>query len=294
MPALPALPDIDADTPVLIAGPTASGKSALALDIAERFGGIIVNADAIQVYQNWRILTACPPDEDLARAPHALYRHVSRAGAYSVGHWLRDLEPILQGDQRPIITGGTGLYFSALTVGLAEIPMTPKHIREEADNISKTTGYEALLKFLDKKTISRIDCNNPMRVQRAWEVMQATGKSFSDWHDSTPPPRLPVQNSVAIVIDADKEWLNARIARRFDAMVDEGALAEVADNLSNWDPSLLSSKAIGANELISHLNGTISLEEACERATIATRQFAKRQRTWFRSKMDTWHKYRIG
>ena len=285
------LPLIDANTPVLIAGPTASGKSALALEIAERFGGVVVNADAIQVFENWRVLTARPPDEDLARAPHALYGHVPFDAEYSVGHWLRELEPFLKGNTRPIITGGTGLYFTALTEGLADIPETPKELREDANAIVASVGFEVLLDQLDDLTRSRIDTLNPMRVQRAWEVLQATGRGLAEWHDNTPPPRLPLSDTIPILFDVDKDWLNQRIALRFDAMIKNGALDEAEENLPNWDPTRLSSKAIGAPELIAHLRGEISLEEACDRATIATRQFAKRQRTWFRSKMRAWHRY---
>lgn len=284
--------DIPADAPVLIAGPTASGKSALALEIAEAQGGVIINADAIQVYENWRILTARPSAEDESRAPHALYGHVARDAAYSVGHWLREVAPFLQGPARPIITGGTGLYFTALTRGLADIPATPPEIRAEADAIVATKGFETLLADLDPETAARIDRQNPMRVQRAWEVLRATGRPLADWQDNTPPPLLPEENCTGILFETDRDWLNARIEKRFSQMLDLGALEEARANLDGWDPTQLSSKAIGAPELIAHLKGQISLDEAALQATIATRQFAKRQRTWFRSKMSAWAKYR--
>ena len=286
------LPDIAPDQPVLIAGPTASGKSALALQIAEEQGGVIINADAIQVYDNWRVLTARPSEQDESRAPHALYGHVPYNAEYSVGHWLRDLAPLLEAKERPIITGGTGLYFSALTEGLAEIPPTPPQTREEANTRVASEGFQALLAELDPETASRIDRQNPMRVQRAWEVLRATGKPLADWQDDTPPPLLPLNQTVPILFDVDKDWLNARIARRFALMVDMGALDEARANLTTWDPTLLSNKAIGAPELIAYLKGEMTLDEASEAATIATRQFAKRQRTWFRKRMKTWHKYR--
>jgi len=282
------LSTIPTDRPVLIAGPTASGKSALALRIARQQGGVIVNADAIQVFENWRILTARPSPEDEAAAPHALYGHVAYDADYSVGHWLREVEPLLNADSRPIITGGTGLYFTALTEGLADIPKTPPEVRELANEIISKQGLDTLLSGLDDKTLSRIDQQNPMRVQRAWEVQQATGKGLAHWQDSTPPPLLPLERCTAIVVEADKEWLTPRIDCRFDQMLDMGAMDEARANLDHWDPALLSSKAIGAPELIAHLQGTISLDEAREAATIATRQFAKRQRTWFRARMKTW------
>lgn len=282
------LPDIPPDRPVLIAGPTASGKSALALRIAAQSGGVIVNADAIQVFDNWRILTARPSPEDEAQAPHALYGHVPGDADYSVGHWLRDVAPLLQGGARPIIVGGTGLYFSALTEGLADIPATPETVRTDANERMAQDGIEALLAEIDAATRARIDTRNPMRVQRAWEVLQTTGRGLADWQDDTPPPLLPLPECTALVVGADKDWLNARIARRFDRMLDQGALEEARANLPGWTPSLLSAKAIGAPELIAHLRGEMTLDQAREAATIATRQFAKRQRTWFRSRMRTW------
>ncbi|WP_372887749.1 tRNA (adenosine(37)-N6)-dimethylallyltransferase MiaA [Shimia sp.] len=283
-----ALPEIAADRPVLIAGPTASGKSALALEIAESMGGVIVNADAIQVYGNWRVLTARPSAADESRAPHRLYGHVDGAAAYSVGHWLREVAPLLAGPERPIIVGGTGLYFKALTEGLAEIPPTPPEIRAEADAIVAERGFASLLDALDPQTAARIDRRNPMRVQRAWEVLRSTGRPLAEWQDATPPPLLPLCDAAAILFDVERDWLNARIARRFDMMLDEGALEEARANLPGWDPARLSSKAIGAPELIAHLQGRLTLAEAREAATVATRQFAKRQRTWFRSKMRDW------
>lgn len=275
--------------PVLIVGPTASGKSALALAIAETLGGVIINADAIQVFENWRVLTARPDDNDLARARHALYGHVAADAPYSVGHWLRDVAPLLHGADRPIIIGGTGLYFSALTKGLADIPLTPPEVRRDADHIRIAQGHGALLADLDPETAGRIDQRNPMRVQRAWEVQKTTGRGLAHWQDNTPPPLLPLADTLALRVDVERDWLNARIARRFDLMLDQGALDEAQANLAHWDPTQLSAKAIGAPELIAHLNGEMSLADAREKATIATCQFAKRQRTWLRSRMADWH-----
>ncbi|GAA6148952.1 tRNA (adenosine(37)-N6)-dimethylallyltransferase MiaA [Pseudooceanicola nitratireducens] len=285
------IPDgLSKDRPVLIAGPTASGKSALAMAIAERHGGVVVNADAIQVYDNWRVLTARPSAEDEARVPHLLYGHVARDHAYSVGEWLREVLTLLDGP-RPIIIGGTGLYFAALTEGLAEIPGTPPEIRTEADRIRAEDGLGALLKDLDPQTLARIDQANPMRVQRAWEVWRSTGRPLAAWQDDTPPPALPTSEAETIVVDAPKDWLSPRIERRFDLMLAQGALEEARANLDGWDPALPSSKAIGAPELIAHLRGELTLDDARDRATIATRQFAKRQRTWFRARMKDWRPY---
>ena len=274
---------LDPARPVLIAGPTASGKSALALAIAETGGGVVVNADALQVYADWRVLSARPSAEEEARAPHALYGHVGRETTYSVGHWLREVAPLLDGP-RPIVVGGTGLYFSALTEGLAEIPATPPEIRAQADAIA----LPDLVAGLDAETRERIDLANRARVQRAWEVMRATGRGIAAWQADTPPPLLPLPRAQPIVLRPDPAWLNARIARRFDAMLQEGALDEARAALPHWQPAAPWARAIGAPELVAHLRGETDLATAREAAIIASRQYAKRQRSWFRSRMGKW------
>ena len=284
------IPDIPPEQPVLIAGPTASGKSALALEIAEKSGGVIINADALQVFDGWRILTARPDDSDLARAPHLLYGHIPYDAEYSVGQWLRDVAGILANPPaRPIITGGTGLYFRALTEGLAEIPATPPEIRKQAQALLSEQGLPALLNDLDAATRARIDMQNPMRVLRAWEVLQATGRGLAHWQDNTPPPLLPLSRCTALVLQAQRDWLNARIDRRFDMMLKAGALQEAEAMEPRWNPALLSSKAIGAAELIAHVRGEIPLQQARDAACIASHQYAKRQRSWFRARMTGWH-----
>jgi tRNA dimethylallyltransferase len=282
--------DISPARPVLIAGPTATGKSALALAIARAQGGVIVNADALQVYANWHILSARPDPKDTAQIPHRLYGHVGARQAYSVGHWLREIAGLLQSGDRLIVTGGTGLYFTALTQGLADIPATPPRIRQEADRRLREDGIDALLDALDADTHARIDTRNPMRVQRAWEVQQTTGRGLAAWQDMTPAPLLPLAACQPLLVEADTEWLNARIARRFDRMLEAGALDEVRANLADWDPARPSSRAIGASELAGYLRGETTLDQAREGATIATRQFAKRQRTWFRARMQSWRR----
>ena len=282
------LPDIPEDKPVLIAGPTASGKSALALRIAQTRGGVIVNADASQVFSCWRVITARPGPEEEALAPHRLYGHVPCDRVYSTGHWLREVTPLLAGSERPIIVGGTGLYFTALTEGLAEIPATPPEIRAEADGLPLDT----LVAGLDPATAAGLDLNNRARVQRAWEVQRATGRPLAAWQADTPPPILPLDAAVPLLFDAPKDWLLDRITRRFDAMLEHGALEEVAARRASYDPALPAYKAIGVPELMAYLDGEIPLDTARERATIATRQFAKRQRSWFRSKMRRWRRIR--
>ncbi|MHA6262051.1 tRNA (adenosine(37)-N6)-dimethylallyltransferase MiaA [Arenibacterium sp. CAU 1754] len=282
------LPEIPADKPVLIAGPTASGKSALALRIANETGGVIVNADASQVYGCWQIITARPSPEETAQAPHALYGHVHWEADYSAGHWLREVREVLSRNQRPIIVGGTGLYFSALTTGMADIPPTPPHIRAAADDMA----LAELLADLDTATAARIDVLNRARVQRAWEVQKATGRSLASWQSDTPPPALAIADTVPLVFDVDKNWLQARIERRFDQMLKLGALDEVRAMLESYDPTKPAFRAIGVPELVAYLKGEMTLDQARAQATISTRQFAKRQRTWFRSKMGLWQKIR--
>lgn len=282
--------NIDPARPVLIAGPTATGKSALALAIARAQGGVIVNADALQVYENWRILSARPGPDETAQAPHRLYGHVGARQDYSVGHWLREVAELLQGPDRLIVTGGTGLYFSALTDGLADIPATPPEVRKEADAHRAAGEIDALRAALDPATRARIDLQNPMRVQRAWEVQRTTGRGLAAWQDATPAPLLPLDACQPLLLEADTDWLGARIARRFDRMLEAGALDEVRANLDDWDPARPASRAIGAAELVRHLRGETTLDQAREAATIATRQFAKRQRTWFRARMREWRR----
>lgn len=272
--------------PVLIAGPTASGKSALAMDLAARDGRLIVNADALQVHDNWRILTARPTVADEAALPHALYGHVGRDQACSVGHWLRDVAPLL--GQPVVIVGGSGLNFNALTRGLALVPEVPVAVRAEADARQAAEGIAALLAELDPATAARIDPLNGARVQRAWEVLRATGRGLASWQDDTPPPLVPLSQSEAIVLTPDTDWLNTRIDCRFAAMIAGGALEEARANLPGWNPKLPSSRAIGGPELIAHLQGDLTLTEAIAAATLASRQYAKRQRTWFRSNMKAW------
>ncbi|MGL4280936.1 MAG: tRNA (adenosine(37)-N6)-dimethylallyltransferase MiaA [Albidovulum sp.] len=285
---LKILQDLSPDLPALIAGPTASGKSALALEIASRQGGVIVNADALQVWRPWRILTARPTAEEEARAPHRLYGHVAPGADYSVGHWLREVAPLLRGPERVIITGGTGLYLTALTEGLAEIPPVPPEVRAEADRRMATEGPAAMLAELDLATAARIDRQNPARIQRAWEVSRATGRGLATWQDSTAAPLLPLDRAQPIVLMPDRDWLARRIDTRFDRMLAEGALDEVRRVLPFWDPAALWAKAIGAPELVAHLRGDMTLDAAREAAQAASRQYAKRQRTWFRSRMKAW------
>lgn len=275
------------EQPVLIAGPTAAGKSALALAIAQAQGGIIINADAVQVYDCWRILSARPSPAEEALVPHHLYGHLPRDRAYSAGHWLRDVMPLLDSGQRPIIVGGTGLYFSALTEGLARIPATPAQVRARANDLP-LADMLATLDRADPVIAARIDRQNRTRVQRAWEVLTATGIPLSDWQAQTAPPALPPGRAARLVIAADRDWLSARIETRVDRMLRDGALPEARANLPGWSADLPAAKCIGAAELIAHLQGRMPLAAARDAIITATRQYAKRQRTWFRKRMRDW------
>ena len=205
-----------------------------------------------------------------------------------MGDWLRDIGPILSAGKRPIIVGGTGLYFRALTEGLADIPPIPANIRAQSAGFLSQGGLQPMLEDLDDETRAQIDVQNPMRVARAWEVLQATGQSIRSWQACTPPPLLPLEACHALHLTSPVDWLNDRLKRRFDIMIAEGALEEARGNLEFWDSKWQSSQAIGAPELIAHLQGQFTLDEAKSRAVTASSQFAKRQRTWFRKRMVAW------
>ncbi len=287
------LDSLSSELPVLIAGPTASGKSSLALEIASEQGGVIVNADALQVFANWRILTARPGPDEEAVAPHLLYGHVPGASRHSVGDWLRDLAALLSKDRRLIVVGGTGMYLTALTEGFVNIPPIPEELRVEARERLRSGGSSALLADLDGATRSRVDVANPMRILRAWEVWRTTGRGMAAWQQDAPDPLIPLGGAQPLLLDVGRDWLADRIDRRFDAMVREGAVDEVRDNLASWDPALPSSKAIGARELVEHLRGKRDLDDAVSAAKTATRRYAKRQRTWFRTRMRDWRRLNI-
>ena len=274
--------------PILIAGATASGKSALAIKIAKKLGGVIINADAMQVYEGWKILTARPTKQDQRNVSHLLYGHVDNKEAYSVGDWLRQVTPLLDGNHRPIIVGGTGLYFRALTEGLANIPKIPEKYKKKSSELIQNGKMLDMVADFDEATRSKIDLQNPVRVARAWEVLQATGKSIVSWQADTPPPILNINKCDAILMHSSTHWLNERIKIRFEAMLDNGVLEEITKNSQSWDPQLQSSQAIGATQLIEYNLGRISIEKATELAVIASRQYAKRQKTWFRKRMENW------
>jgi tRNA dimethylallyltransferase len=279
---------ISRELPVLLAGPTASGKSALAMELAARDGRMIVNADALQVYGCWRVLTARPSLQDEGTVPHLMYGHVARGQDYSVGHWLREVTQVLAKHGRGVvIVGGTGLYFSALTQGLAEIPPTPPDVRSRADELRKA-DMAAMIAGLDAETRARVDLANPARVQRAWEVQESTGVGLAAWQARTPAPVLAPCDCAALVMRPDVAELNARINQRLDIMVQSGALDEVRAQVPHWSPQAPWAQAIGAAQFVAHLQGLMPLDQAVAEAKIATHQYAKRQRTWMRNRMADW------
>lgn len=281
---------------VLIAGPTASGKSALALDLAERLGGVIVNADSMQVYRDLRIITARPTAEEEARIPHRLYGFVDASEDYSVGRWCRDVEKTLKeiaGQGRlPILVGGTGLYYKALTTGLAAVPPVPADIRAGVRGRLQSEGAPALhaeLTRLDPSTAQRLMVNDRSRIARALEVVLATGRPLSDWHKEGMPALMNPDKAVKIFLTCERKELVRRIETRFAAMLNAGALEEVRRLAARkLDPLLPAMKAHGVPWLLRHLNGEISIEEAAAGAIMDTRRYTKRQVTWFRNQMKEW------
>ena len=281
---------------ILIAGPTASGKSALALDLAERLGGVIINADSMQVYRDLRIITARPNLADEGRVPHRLYGHVDAAENYSVGRWCEDAGAALaeaRGAGRiPILTGGTGLYFKALTQGLSAVPPTPPQVRAAVRARLDAEGAAALhaeLARRDPAMAAKLRPADTMRIGRALEVLEATGRSLADWHRDGMPAVLDAAAAVKVFLVPERAELYRRIDGRFDAMLAAGGLDEVrALDARGLDPLQPAMKAHGVPWLRRHLAGEIGLAEAAEGAKMDTRRYTKRQVTWFRNQMPGW------
>ncbi|MBA4173894.1 MAG: tRNA (adenosine(37)-N6)-dimethylallyltransferase MiaA [Hyphomicrobium sp.] len=285
------------DRTILIAGPTASGKSALALALAGRLGGVVINADSMQVYRELRILTARPSDEDEARAPHRLYGHVPASEAYSAGRFVREAAIEIAGARShglvPIVVGGTGLYFKALLEGLSPIPPVADEIRTHWRRLEQERGASALWDILnrdDPEMAARLAPNDSQRIVRALEVLDATGRSLADWQRTPGVPVVPAEATVRFVVSPDIETLDRRIDTRFDAMMAEGAVDEVARLLAlGLDPALPAMRALGVRPLAQMLAGSLSRDAAVAQAQTETRQFTKRQRTWLRGHMMSWN-----
>lgn len=279
----------------MIAGPTASGKTALALRAAEATGGEIVNADALQLYRDLRILSARPSPADEARVPHHLFGVADAADGWSVGKWLRAatraLEEIAARGRPAVVVGGTGLYFRALTQGLADLPPIPADVRAAAQETFDRLGEAAFrteLKARDPEAETRIAPGDRQRLTRALEVFEATGRPLSDWQaQSAPGPDLGDWR--AVVLEPPREALYARCDERFTAMIEAGAIEEARALLARGlDPALPAMKAVGVRELGTFLGGQSSLEKAIAAAQLQTRRYAKRQLTWFRNQAPDW------
>jgi tRNA dimethylallyltransferase len=280
---------------VLIAGPTASGKSALALSRARASGGVVINADSMQVYDTLRVVTARPSVDDEAQAEHRLYGTVPAGQRFSTGEWLRAVDTVIAAvdpARELIFVGGTGLYFDALTNGFADVPeISPADIAAVEFAIRDMHEAErmALLRAEDPETAERLKVADPQRVIRALAVKKATGRALSNFQNGQQPGPLAGWSRERMVLLPDREVLRDRIARRFEAMMDLGAVEEVeALRALSLDPSLPIMKAIGVREITDWLDGLHSREDAVRLATIATHQYAKRQRTWFRNRMGDW------
>ena len=279
---------------MLIAGPTASGKSALALARARESGGLIVNADAMQVYDVLQAVTARPAAAEMGAVPHRLYGVVHPGRKFSTGDWLRAMQQVLaEADGRELIfVGGTGLYFEALTKGFAEVPEVPAEAVARAEAAIAGLDREGrgrLIAERDPAMAARLKAPDPQRVARALAVLDATGRSLASFQDDLQAGLLEGFEIERLVLNPDREVLRQRIRRRFETMIEAGAAAEVqALRQLGLDPALPAMKAIGVPEITDWLEGRLSQAAAMERAVIATRQYAKRQRTWFRNRMADW------
>lgn len=279
---------------ILITGPTASGKSALALKLAAEAGGVVINADSMQVYDTLRVVTARPSDDEMQGVPHHLYGHVPTHAAYSTGDWLREASSLLvtlKAENRlPVIIGGTGLYFKALTGGLSDMPTIPDDIRENLRRRERLEGAEILHSELyarDPEVAARLNPQDGQRIVRALEVLEATGQSIAVFQRRTGPMIVDPDKARKLVVLPERSILHGRINRRFAMMMEQGAVEEVQALLEqNLPPEMPALKAIGVAQIAAMLRGEISRAQAVELASAATRQYAKRQMTWFRNQMD--------
>ncbi|WP_439616220.1 tRNA (adenosine(37)-N6)-dimethylallyltransferase MiaA [Shinella sp.] len=279
---------------ILITGPTASGKSALAVRLAREHDGVVVNADSMQVYDTLNILTARPQPEDMGGIDHRLYGHVPAGAAYSTGDWQREATGLVAElrarSKLPVFVGGTGLYFRALTGGLADMPVIPDDIRERVRGRLDAEGAEALHRDLterDPQTAARLKPGDGQRILRALEVLETTGRSISTFQAAAGPAVIDPERAEKIVVLPDRAVLATRINRRFATMLTSGAVEEVKALLAlDLSPAMPVMKAIGVPQIAAMLAGEMSEAEVIERGAAATRQYAKRQMTWFRNQLD--------
>jgi len=282
---------------LLIAGPTASGKTAMAIARSADEKSLIINTDSMQVYDVLNIISARPNAEELAQAPHRMYGYVSPSVRFSTGAWLRDVDALIQQEgadyQKLIFVGGTGLYFDALINGFAQIPEIPNEVIQQVEEVIQpldAQGRSKLLAEKDPEMAKRLQAPDPQRVARAISVIEATNKSLAQWQDEPNEPSILEGFEIEkIVLNPERDVLRERIALRFKFMMQAGAIEEVeAINALKLDPTLPAMRAIGVPEISAYLRGEMDLEEATEKSIIATHQYAKRQRTWFRNRMKDW------
>jgi tRNA dimethylallyltransferase len=279
----------------LLAGPTASGKSRRALEMAQRTGTVIINADSQQLYADLRVLSARPSPEEEAQADHRLYGAADAADAWSVGRWSRAVMPVLSelaAAKRPaLLVGGTGLYFTALTKGLADIPDVPVEVRNAAGEAFDAEGeprFRRALAEVDPAAEARIETGDRQRLTRAWAVARHTGRALSDWTGDTTPLLAP-GSWTGMVVEPERGTLYANCDQRVSQMVEAGALDEVRALVARGlDPTLPAMKAVGVREFAAHLSGEATLGAAVEATRQATRNYAKRQLTWFRNQTPGW------
>ena len=282
---------------MIVAGPTASGKSALAMDVAERFTGTVINADSQQVYKELRIISARPSIEDENRVPHRLFGVMSGHDVCSAGHWselaVDEIQTCFNENRLPILAGGTGMYLKSLVEGMSPIPDVPDDIRDQARRLHEELGGEAFreeVAKLDPASAEKLPAGDTQRLIRAWEVSTATGRAFSDWQDE---PRIPLLQNVRfahIALIPDRQKLYDGIEKRFDWMINHGGLDEVRALLPlEIDPNKPLMKALGVPELAAYLRGEMELEAAVSKAKQVSRNYAKRQLTWLRSQIPDAH-----
>ena len=284
--------------PILLTGCTASGKSTLAKELANRTPSLIINADALQVYKCWKIISARPSQQDMNDFDHVLYGHIDCDGNYDVATWLDELKIQLEyakeSHLRPIIVGGTGLYYTLLTKGISKIPSISADTRVKSNKLRKNEPEKLLsdLEQFDFQTFDNIDRANFSRIQRAWEDLYETGKGITYWQSYVLPPILPINDTTPIILDIESNELNSNIKKRFKKMLDTGVIEEVKEVFNKIKFSTenkASFRAIGVSEIKQFIDNNMDLQDLQNAVLVKTRQYAKRQRTWFRSKFVTWN-----
>ena len=283
--------------PILITGCTGIGKSLLAIELAKLEKSKIINADSMQVYSSWNILSSRPSDYDEKEVSHRLYGYISHDKEYSVGKWIKDVhKELISDDLRPIIVGGTGLYFNTLLKGISETPLISEDTKKISDYLIRNNPdiMKNILNKYDFNTFNNLDLKNLRRVQRAYELFMETGNGLNFWNSQNLKPLISFSNCKAFVLNADVNFINKRIDDRFDRMIDLGVIEEVKKVFKVFNnEDFPASKALGAKQINSFLNKKKTLTDAINEAKLRTKQYAKKQRTWFRNQFDKWEKINV-